>query len=312
MDSEPLVSILIPNYNKAPYLRETLDSISAQTYTNWECIIVDDYSTDSSWDILKEYTQFDKRFSVHHRPIHLSKGGNAARNYAFELSKGEFVNWFDSDDLMNEGFLKEKVESLISEPSLDFVNSDLRIFDYNISDSSKYKSLDLSVSHSNFALQALIGEFWIQTSLPLFRKSFLNKFSLFNNGLLRSQEAEFFNRILLSNPSFRFVATSICYWRQNSNSKTSQFIFASNQEKSILSFPAHYLILNEYLNKRSLDEVSIGYFNKLINIHLRFLPIFSTYYFTLVGFIYFKYKQFPMDYPVKILARRILKIEDWE
>src|SRR5690606_6713113 len=100
MTEQPLVSILIPNYNKAPYLRETLDSILSQTYLNWECIIVDDHSTDGSYEILEEYANLDCRFKVYKRPDHLPKGGNACRNYAFILSNGEFVNWFDSDDIM--------------------------------------------------------------------------------------------------------------------------------------------------------------------------------------------------------------------
>ncbi|QDH79799.1 glycosyltransferase family 2 protein [Echinicola soli] len=96
----PLISILIPNYNKAPYIRETLDSVLNQTYQNWECIVVDDHSTDESWGILEEYSAKDNRFRIYRRPDHLAKGGNVCRNYAFELSKGEYINWFDSDDLM--------------------------------------------------------------------------------------------------------------------------------------------------------------------------------------------------------------------
>ena len=75
----PLVSILIPNYNKAPYLRETLDSVLSQTYTHWECIIVDDHSTDNSWEILEEYVAKDSRFKLYKRPVDRKQGGNAAR-----------------------------------------------------------------------------------------------------------------------------------------------------------------------------------------------------------------------------------------
>ena len=86
-----LVSILIPNYNKASYLRPTLDSIMAQTYSNWECIIVDDHSTDISWEIIEEYAKTDSRFKIYKRPNHLAKGGNVCRNYAFTNSVGDFV-----------------------------------------------------------------------------------------------------------------------------------------------------------------------------------------------------------------------------
>ncbi|WP_161971746.1 glycosyltransferase family 2 protein [Algoriphagus kandeliae] len=116
---KPQVSILIPNYNKAPYIQETLDSVLAQTYTDWECIIVDDHSTDNSWEILENYAEKDSRFKIYRRPGHLPKGGNVCRNFAFELSKGEFIQWFDSDDLMYNSFLKERL-NYISNPEIDF------------------------------------------------------------------------------------------------------------------------------------------------------------------------------------------------
>ena len=58
-----LVSIIIPCYNAAPYVAETIESIVDQTYTNWECIIIDDHSTDNSWQIIESYQQFKNTFS---------------------------------------------------------------------------------------------------------------------------------------------------------------------------------------------------------------------------------------------------------
>lgn len=107
-----LISILIPNYNKAPYLKETLDSIVNQTYTNWECIIVDDHSTDNSWEILTEYAKRDPRFRLFNRPTYLPKGGNFCRNYAFEQSTGDFIQWFDSDDIMHPKLLFNRISKL--------------------------------------------------------------------------------------------------------------------------------------------------------------------------------------------------------
>ncbi len=120
VEEKPLVSILIPNYNKAPYIRETLDSVIAQTYSNWECIVVDDHSTDESWGILEEYAERDSRFKIFKRADNLPKGGNACRNYAFELSQGEFINWFDSDDILCKTCIDSRVKILKSH-ALHFV-----------------------------------------------------------------------------------------------------------------------------------------------------------------------------------------------
>ena len=110
----PLVSIIIPTYNRAHLIGETLDSVLAQTYTNWECIIVDDGSTDNTDEVVDNYIKRDARFQFHHRPPDRLAGGNAARNYGFEMSKGEYVNWFDDDDIMCQNKLGVQVNELVN------------------------------------------------------------------------------------------------------------------------------------------------------------------------------------------------------
>jgi len=95
-----LVSVIIPAYNRADLVEETLDSILNQTYTNWECILVDDGSTDGTIQLLKEYALKDPRFIVLSRDDDRKKGANACRNIGLENAKGDYIIFFDSDDLM--------------------------------------------------------------------------------------------------------------------------------------------------------------------------------------------------------------------
>lgn len=92
---EPLISIIIPVYNVEFYLGVCLDSIIAQDYTNWECILVDDGSKDRSGEICDEYSQRDSRFHVIHGENH---GVSHARNVGLDLAKGEWICFVDSDD----------------------------------------------------------------------------------------------------------------------------------------------------------------------------------------------------------------------
>jgi glycosyltransferase involved in cell wall biosynthesis len=96
----PLISIIIPTFNRAHIIGETLDSIIAQSYTDWECIIVDDGSTDDTEVVIAEYINNDSRFKFYKRPKHREKGPNSCRNFGFEKSKGHLIHWFDSDDLL--------------------------------------------------------------------------------------------------------------------------------------------------------------------------------------------------------------------
>ena len=247
MDSLPLVSILIPNYNKAPYLRETLDSVLDQTYTNWECIIVDDHSTDNSWEILEEYAQKDTRIKIFKRLENRKKGGHAARTYAFEMSKGEFVNWFDSDDIMIPNMIMSKLENF---KNADMVVSKLTNFGMNL---KRMPSLNLELPLEKRPIKFLKGEFWIGTPLPMFKRSFLQLSNLsFNEELKRNQETEFFIRILLRNPKIVFIEESLMFWRIHQDSKSSNYHNLTPKDQINLDFQTYWILFKEFKVKKAL------------------------------------------------------------
>lgn len=115
----PYFSIIIPVYNVAPYLRECLDSVLKQTFTDWEAICVDDGSTDGSGAILDEYAAKDKRFRV----IHQANGGvSAARNVALEAATGEWVTFLDADDKIDTERLKALFIIARKHKSIDWIH----------------------------------------------------------------------------------------------------------------------------------------------------------------------------------------------
>lgn len=102
--NNPRVSIVIPVYNTEQYLRECLDSILAQTYNDWECILVNDGSKDNSGNICDAYKEKDHRFKV----IHQNNGGAAsARNAGIESAIGTWLCFIDSDDTISSDFFDE-------------------------------------------------------------------------------------------------------------------------------------------------------------------------------------------------------------
>lgn len=100
MNAQPLVSIIIPTYNRAHLIGETLDSVLAQTYQNWECIVVDDGSSDDTNALMKTYCEQDSRFRYYHRPKERKKGGNICRNIGIDKAQGDFISFLDSDDFI--------------------------------------------------------------------------------------------------------------------------------------------------------------------------------------------------------------------
>ena len=205
----PLVSILIPNYNKAPYLRETLDSVLAQTYTNWECIIVDDHSTDHSWEILEEYVSRDSRFKIYKRPSDRKPGGNAARNFAFELSKGEFINWLDSDDVIHKNKINDQLSILlrsdllnISITNWNFFNSSLNIKNINNNHDLVFINQERWENHPTYGYDLTLylfkNSFFIPLHAYFMSRQLVEIAGLWNEEINRNQDGEFMVRILLN------------------------------------------------------------------------------------------------------------------
>lgn len=118
--NSPKVSIIIPTYNRANLLEETLETILSQSFKDWECIVVDDGSDDTTKELLHDLIKKDKRFIFRERPMKCPKGANSCRNFGLELARGEYVKWFDSDDLMEPDHLKVQVE-ILKNKRLDFV-----------------------------------------------------------------------------------------------------------------------------------------------------------------------------------------------
>ncbi len=98
-----LISVIVPIYNTEKYLPKCLDSILAQTHTNWEAILVNDGSTDDSGEICDEYARNDRRITVVHQE---NAGVSSARNRGIEMAKGEWLTFIDADDYIENVYLE--------------------------------------------------------------------------------------------------------------------------------------------------------------------------------------------------------------
>ena len=118
MQSNPLVSIIIPVYNVAQYLDQCLQSVMDQSYTDWECILVDDGSKDGSGVQCDEWSKRDSRFRVIHQQ---NQGVSAARNKGLDVSQGAWICFIDSDDWVRPNYIQHLVESIDDE--VDYIVS---------------------------------------------------------------------------------------------------------------------------------------------------------------------------------------------
>ncbi|MEZ7493947.1 glycosyltransferase family 2 protein [Leeuwenhoekiella aequorea] len=233
-----LVSIIIPVFNRASFLEATLNSVKAQNYQNWECIVVDDHSTDDSWKILNTYQHEDSRFKVFKRPDARPKGANACRNFGFEQASGMYVNWFDSDDLMKPTFLQSKIDKHAG-GNFDLVLSKTIISTLG---SNEYVNEHRTKLSSNLLEDFLTRKITWYLPDPMFKKSFLIGHILFDENLLGGQDRDFFQRVLLNNPEMLVINDYLTTYLKHNDSISEKiynqgnFKITQSRVRSLVSF----------------------------------------------------------------------------
>lgn len=213
-----LISIIIPLFNRQELIKETLDAVLQQTYTNWECIIVDDHSTDKSLLVVKEYAAKDPRIQVFRRPDPLKKGANSCRNYGFLQSKGNYIQWFDSDDIMHEKMLEKKQDKIVQH-DFDFVACKFYTFQKDI---NSYESPDFTIQKSLIA-DYLCGGLPVNTPMVLWKRKLIES-RRFNEYLSRAQELDFISNIFIEKkPKGILLDEYLIKVREHENSITGKF-----------------------------------------------------------------------------------------
>lgn len=237
-----LITIIIPVFNREGIVIETLDSIINQTYKDWECIIVDDDSTDNSFEIIKDYIEKDNRFSIVKKPLNFIKGPSSCRNYGFKLSNGKYIQFFDSDDIMHQDHLSKKNNAIKDN---DFVVCKIREFSgaFNGKGSFERKYLDI-IRVDNIFESFATGEFYMLMMVaPLWRKSSINLFMPMREDMHILEDHELYARILFHKNKYAIINEELIYYRIGASSLLNSFY--SNVKFGLESyFEAKKTVLN--------------------------------------------------------------------
>lgn len=187
-----LISIIIPSFNKDNFIQETLNSVKAQTFENWEAIVVDDGSTDNSVPLIKENCRTDDRIKLIKRKK-LPKGGSACRNIGLFHAKGEFVMFLDADDILTPDCLSKRLENLKNNFDNRFWVFPIGTFYKEIGDSSS----TWAPKGQKFLEKFLTHDLPWHTMSVVWRRSFLEELGGFNTDYPRLQDVELHTRALL-------------------------------------------------------------------------------------------------------------------
>lgn len=204
-------SIIIPSFNKANFIVETIDSVKKQRFFNWELIIVDDGSTDNSIAIIEDFCNKDERIKFFKRAT-LPKGGSACRNIGLKKSNGKYILFLDADDVLLDCCLEKRLAEIQKFPDNNFWVFSIGTFYKKIGDSSS----TWLPKGNNFLLRFLKHDLPWHTMSVVWEKDFLLKLKGFDTDYPRLQDVELYTRALLSsNVSFKtFPNTSVdAYYR---------------------------------------------------------------------------------------------------
>lgn len=131
-NNTPFVSVILPVFNAEQYVAEAIDSILTQTYKNFELIVVDDASQDSSWKIISRYQkQYPTKIKAIRLKKNRNKGGDEAGNVAYQYAQGELIARMDADDIANTQRLEKQVSYMVKHPNCGVLGTSAVVIDAN-------------------------------------------------------------------------------------------------------------------------------------------------------------------------------------
>ena len=228
----PLVSIIIPIYNQEKFLIETLKSVMDQTYSNWECILVNDGSTDNSVAVLNKFITQDNRFSFINSE---NKGVSNARNLALQLVKGDYVLFLDGDDLIHPEKIAQAISNFQKDTDLSIVFNTTNYFQDTIENVLYPMKINPELLNFNGLLLYWGEKIIIPIHSAIIQKSLLEGIE-FNSNLTAQEDWLVWLRLFQKNPKVLVLDVVLSYYRKHNSSRTQSFSVKEDYFKALEIF----------------------------------------------------------------------------
>ena len=228
------MSIIIPVYNAEKYLSETIESVINQSYTNWELIAVNDGSKDNSLNILNNYAENEDRIKVY---TIQNSGASYTRSFGFNKSKGEYIKFLDSDDIISSNHLELQYNTIKNNPNFlstcewsRFYNGNLNnvVFKYDLT-WKNFNSLDFIKASLSLGSDMMSSWIWL---IP---RSIYLKSGGWNPKLSLNDDFDFSIRLLLAAEGVRFAKGAKFYYRSGLSTSLSQTFSQKAVESAFLT-----------------------------------------------------------------------------
>lgn len=213
MTSLPLVSVIIPTYNCSAYIRQTIDSVLAQTYSNIELLVIDDGSTDNTINIIQEYGY---RLQLICKD---NAGVSSARNLGIEKASGQYVCFLDHDDYWYPGKISQQVEAFVNCPEVGIVYSCFKCWlpdeqgNFSSPDSMDVVpiSSEIEPDFSGWIYHLLLLDCWVLTSTAMINTDVFQSCGIFDESLPYSEDWELWLRVARKYQFIKLRGTTTLY-----------------------------------------------------------------------------------------------------
>jgi len=224
--TQPLVSILIPAYNAEKWIADTIQSAIAQTWPRKEIIVVDDGSKDRTVEVARCFKEAVTVVSQE------NQGAAAARNHAFRISRGDYIQWLDADDLL----IEDKIERQLAQvDSRRILLSGPWAFFYYKTMRARFIPTPLwqDLSPVEWLLRKMSQNLHMQTATWLTSRELAEAAGPWNTRMLSDDDGEYFCRVLLASEGTRFVPEAKVFYRVSPSGRLS-YIGASDSKKDAM------------------------------------------------------------------------------
>ena len=206
----PAVSIIMPAYNVEPYVGDAIQSALAQTFTDFELIVVDDGSTDGTAQVVRALSPTDSRIKLVQQA---NRGLAGARNSALRASRGDFLALLDSDDLWEPAFLAEQLEILHTRPGVDIVTGNGWYLG-----GAKHGQIARPESRPTPSLASIIGDEWSVFIMSVFRRHVYTAIGPFDESMRSNEDYDFWLRSAVAGFTFARNDTPLGHYRVRTDS----------------------------------------------------------------------------------------------
>ncbi|MCC8405775.1 glycosyltransferase family 2 protein [Paraburkholderia sp. MMS20-SJTN17] len=215
----PKVSIVVPCYNQEEFIADALESVLSQSYSDWECIIVNDGSSDGSDSIIRRYTEKDPRFLA----LTKQNGGvAAARNFGFSCARGELFVPLDGDDMIHRDFLRLAVERFEAQPDTVLVHSGTQRFGEN----RKVWRLPA------YSYEKLLWQNMIVNTTMYRREAFISAGGYSSEMVYGFEDWEFYVRMLSPESKVQYIDAPLYLYRIKKSSRSTELAALGKIEES--------------------------------------------------------------------------------